>query len=230
MTRTLVLCGGSPHAHDFESIRSALASLLGHKTVLVEHPDEFADRLSEGWDLTVVHALWWSMTGDAYDTWREDWGYRTSANTAEAIDRHVREGGNLLSLHTAPICFDDWPGWGDLLGGGWQWGISSHPPKGPIEIHITGEHPITEGLPETIALNDEVYGDLRMNSDTEVLAVAQRHPDDDEQPIIWTHRHGTGRVVHIGVGHDADSINHHDVRTLITRSAEWLTETATARA
>jgi len=228
--RSLVLCGGSPHAHDFRSIGSALTALLGPETVLVEHPDDFAERLGEGWDLTVVHALWWSMTGDTYDAWREDWGYRTTPDTIKAIERHVSEGGNLLSLHTAPICFDDWPGWADLLGGGWQWGVSSHPPKGPIEIRLTGAHPITADLPPTITLDDEVYGDLRMSPDTMVLAVARRHPDDREQPIIWTHRHGTGRVVHIGVGHDADSINHRDVRTLITNSADWLIETATVRA
>lgn len=225
-----MLCGGSPHAHDFRLIGSALTAILGPETVLVEHPDDFAERLGEGWDLTVVHALWWSMTGDTYDAWREDWGYRTTPDTIKAIERHVSEGGNLLSLHTAPICFDDWPGWADLLGGGWQWGVSSHPPKGPIEIRLTGAHPITADLPPTITLDDEVYGDLRMSPDTMVLAVARRHPDDREQPIIWTHRHGTGRVVHIGVGHDADSINHRDVRTLITNSADWLIETATVRA
>lgn len=118
---------------------------------------------------------------------------------------------------------------GDILGGGWQWGTSSHPPKGPIKIHITGQHPITEGLPETIDLSDEVYGDLRMSPQAEVLAVARRHPDDDDQPVIWTHRFGNGRVAHIGVAHDEHTITHPEITKIITRAASWLAQATPVR-
>ncbi|MGA0359865.1 MAG: ThuA domain-containing protein, partial [Ilumatobacteraceae bacterium] len=93
-----------------------------------------------------------------------------------------------------------------------------------IELNITGEHPITEGLPETIALSDEVYGDLRMSPRAEVLAVARRHPDDDDQPVIWTHRFGNGQVAHIGVAHDEHTITHPVIANIITRAASWLTQ------
>ncbi len=44
-----------------------------------------------------------------------------------------------------------------------------------------------------------------LRDDVEVLAVAKRTPDDDDQPVVWAHRYGAGRVVFDGFGHDADT-------------------------
>lgn len=232
MTSVLVLCGGSPHAHDFRSIGDALTRTLeaaGSAVTIVGHPDEFARQIGAKWDLVIVHALWWTMTGDAYDEWRPDWGYHTTPATARAIDDHVRCGGALLSLHTAPICFDDWPKWGEILGGAWEWGVSSHPPKRPFDLHFNQDHPMTRQLASVVTLEDEVYGDMRMSPDSQVLAVARRHPSDTPQPIVWTHDYGLGTVAHIGVGHDAHSIEHPAITLLITQAVEWLTTRVTAR-
>ncbi len=206
----VVLCGGADHAHDFPSTATALVELVesaGHHAELVTHPDDAARAVATGApDALVVNALWWRMLGDAYAPWRARWAYRTPPATRDALETFVAGGGGLLANHTAPICFDDWPQWGDIVGGSWRWGVSSHPPTGPVTARVVGAHPIAAGLPDSFELVDEVYGDLDVRPTVEVFAVAKRSPDDADQPVAWTHRYRDGKVVFDGFGHDADSI------------------------
>ena len=232
--RLLILSGGSPHAHDFDAVGEALADIgreADHDVVLIDHPDEAADLLAangpaaEPPDLLIVHGLWWRMHGDAYDEWRPDHGYDTSDSWRDAVTTYVADGGPLLALHTAPICFDDWPGWGDIVGGAWQWGTSSHPPLGPVTAEVVPDHAVVDDLPGELSLIDEVYGDLAVAPDVEVLLRARRDPDDDLQPIGWVHRFGRGRVVYDGLGHDALSLTDPHHRRLIAQAIDWLLTT-----
>lgn len=224
----LVLTGGPPHAHDFADSGGALAELVaatGRAVELVDHPDDAAERLDQGGvDALVVNALRWRMHGEAYDAWRDGWAYETSPHTRDHLAGFVRRGGGLLANHTASICFDDWPEWGDVVGGSWRWGVSSHPPCGPVSARVVAEHPVVAGLPSTIELVDEVYGDQHVRPDVTVLAVARRHADDAEQPVVWVHRYGRGRVVYDGFGHDGASIRHPDNSRLLRQGLDWILE------
>ncbi len=228
MSAVLVLAGGSPHAHDFDATGRALVELAtrhGHTAELVDDPDVAARRLTDdehAVDVLVVDGLWWRMEGDAYDRWREAHAYSPPAATRAAITDFVESGGGLVAIHTAPICFDDWPGWGDIVGGAWRWGVSSHPPRGPVTASIVADHPVVVDCPAQLHLVDEVYGDLDVRDDVEVLAVARRGPDDDEQPVVWAHRFGRGRVVFDGFGHGVDSVEHPDNERLVARAIEWV--------
>lgn len=233
MRRVLVLAGGSPHAHDFHAIGAALAGLAaaeGHATELVEHPDTAAARLADTdappIDALVVAGLWWRMQGAMYDRWRDAHAYSPPAATRAALDGFVAGGGGLVAVHTAPICFDDWPEWGDVVGGSWQWGTSSHPPCGPVHADVVGEHPVVAGVGTSIALHDEVYGDLALRPGVEVLAVARRHPDDAPQPVVWAHRYGLGRVVFDCFGHDVESVTHRANARLVTQAIDWVARAA----
>jgi hypothetical protein len=229
----LLLAGGSPHAHDFDAIGDALEGILsdhGHDVTRVGHPDACAEVLRAGRvEVLVVHGLWWRMLDDAYEPWRE-FAYSTAAPTATAIDDFVRGGGGLVALHTAPICFDDWPGWGDVVGGSWRWGISSHPPVGPVTAHVIADHPVVTGLESTIELVDEVYGDLDVRQGVEPLVIARRTENDADQPVVWTHRHGDGRVVFNGFGHDAASITQVDNAGMICQAVDWVAAPVAATA
>ena len=227
MTTVLLLTGGSPHAHDFTAIGDALDGVLsarGHEVTRAGHPDEAAAMLRAGRaDVLVVHGLWWTMQGEAYEPWREH-AYSTPSSTQETLEGFVRSGGGLVALHTAPICFDDWPGWGDVVGGSWRWGISSHPPLGPVSARIVADHPVVTGLASTIDLVDEVYGDLDLRDGIEPLALAQRTGHDSDQPVVWAYRWGDGRVVFDGFGHDAASITHVDNARLVLQAVDWVAE------
>jgi type 1 glutamine amidotransferase len=108
-----------------------------------------------------------------------------------------------------------------VMGGGWVWDVSSHPPRGPVTATIVdGSHDITRGVSHTLTLDDEVYGDLALR-DVDVLATARRTPDDRDQPVVWTHRFGEGRVAYVCFGHDVESLRHPDVSRLIDQSVRW---------
>lgn len=226
MSAVVVLAGGSPHAHDFDAIRDALVVVVtsaGHDVTATSDPDDAVTLLDTA-DALVVDGLWWRMAGDAYDRWRAAHAYSPPAATRRALMRFVADGGAMVALHTTAICFDDWPEWGDVVGGKWQWGISSHPPFGPVSADVVAErstHPVVVGLPATISLDDEVYGDLDLHADLDVLVTARRDGDDTDQPVVWTHRYGDGRVVFDGFGHDAASIRHPDNSRLITQALAW---------
>lgn len=227
VSKVLVLAGGSPHAHDFAATGAALgeiAGTLGHDVAVTADPDGAAVLLADDVDVLVVDGLWWRMDGSAYDRWRDAHAYSPPASTRDAITTHVRDGGGLLAVHTASICFDDWPEWGDVVGGSWQWGVSSHPPVGAVSATVVAEHPVVAGVPEVIELHDEVYGDLDLRDGIDVLVTARRAPDDDPQPVVWAHRFGAGRVVYDGFGHDTDSIRHPAHTRLLTQSLTWILE------
>ena len=176
--------------------------------------------------MLAVNALRWRMLADAYDEWRADWAYSPPESTRRALTHFVADGGGLLASHTASICFDDWSGWGDLVGGAWQWGVSSHPPWGPVTVDVVADHPVVDGLPGTFQLDDEVYGDLDVRPGVEVLAVARRTPDDDPQPVVWTYRFGAGRVVYDAFGHDVESLQHGTHAQLLGQALNWLLASA----
>jgi uncharacterized protein len=225
VTRALVLTGGPDHAHDFPSSGAALAALVeaaGFTATLVDHPDDAAARLEAGGvAVLVVNALRWRMLGERYDPWRERWGYETSALVRRALPAFVTAGGGLVGSHTASICFDDWPGWGEVLGGAWDWERSSHPPLGPAEVRVVAAHPVVDGLPSSFTVVDEVYGDQRLQPGIEVLAVSRRTPGDDDQPVAWTHSHGAGRVAYVGFGHDDESLRQPELARLLRQAVRW---------
>lgn len=226
MSTVVVLAGGSPHAHDFAAVGAALAELVaaaGHDPVVIDHPDAAAASLDTGVAGLVVAGLWWPMAGAAYDAWRAEFGYSPPPATRAALEGFVTAGGGLLALHTAAICFSDWPGWGDIVGGSWCWGVSHHPPRGAVEVTVVGAgHPVVAGLPSRFALVDEVYGDLALRDGITVLAVAPRHDGDADQPVVWTHTHGRGRVAYSGFGHDvAAVVDPHHAR-LLDQGLRWV--------
>jgi type 1 glutamine amidotransferase len=231
VTTALLVSGGPDYAHDFRASAGALVAVLddiGIATTVVDHPDAVVDLLPGSFDLLVVNALRWQMTHERYDAMRADWGYSTPAATRSAISAFVASGGGLLGSHTASICFDDWPEWRDVLGGAWNWERSSHPPAAPVHARVVSAeaalHPAMRGVSPELHLVDEVYGEVDLAAGCEVLMVARRTPDDRDQPVVWAHHFGAGRVLYDGFGHDAASINDPHHAALIQAAARWCTE------
>lgn len=205
MDRNLIISGGI--FHDFAGTSRALASLLeplGVESVISDDPEAaLAELATGGWRMVTVNALRWPMTGEKYDPWRDDWAFSLSAAGREAFLAFVEQGGGLLGLHTAAICFSDWDGWGALLGGAWCWGQSWHPPVAEVAVRPTATGAAAGLAPFTVS--DERYSELSFAEGIETLLVA-----DDEagtpQPLAWRHRVGAGRVACDLLGHDPDSL------------------------
>jgi uncharacterized protein len=202
--RAVLLSGGL--THDFPATTACLADLLVRGGIRPEvHEDvDAALRALPGAALFVVNALRWTMTGpgtpDRYRAMAPEHG--VSPAVRDALGTHLASGGGLLGMHTAAICFDDWPEWAAALG--WP-------------------HPIVEGI-DGFPIVDEVYGDLDRPPDTvALLRAAQPGSDGPAQPLLWAREHGGGRVVYDALGHHPPSYEVSEHREIVRRVIAWTT-------
>lgn len=227
--RAVVLSGGL--THDFPATTACLSDLLAEQGLKVEvHTDvDRAFRALPGAALFVVNALRWTMTGpgtpERYRVQADVEGASPSPAARDALGAHLAGGGGLLGMHTAAICFDDWPGWGEALGGAWVWERSHHPPIGPeVTVRVLGTHPIVDGLDAEFTVVDEVYGDLARQPDVDgLLAAPQPGTDAPRHPLLWAREHGGGRVVYDALGHHPPSYEVPEHREIVRRAIRWST-------
>jgi type 1 glutamine amidotransferase len=167
----------------------------------------------EDTDLLVVNALRWSMTQhEKYAPFRAVHAFRPQPGSMDRLVGWVRGGGRLLALHTAVICFDTEPGWLDLLGGGWRWGVSHHPPRGDLRIEPAAA--------PAFDLVDEAYHHMGLAADADVWASCAL--SEGRQPVVWTRHPGAGRVAVDTLGHDRPSLENPGHARLIGRLVDWL--------
>ncbi|WP_147943414.1 ThuA domain-containing protein [Microbispora sp. CSR-4] len=215
MPRNLIVSGGV--AHDFPATSAALADVLAGIGVESEITEDVAGALAAPppTGLITVNAFRWTMDGDDFADERDRWRFETPESVRRTVLDHLARGGGLLAVHTASLCFDDWPEWAEIIGGAWRWGRSYHPPIGPAKIRLGSGHPIVDGL-SGFEVTDEVYTDLDVLPDVEPLAYSE------DQPLLWARSMAGGRVVYDALGHDTRSYAHPVRRTLLRRAARWL--------
>lgn len=222
--RAVVLTGGPP-GHPYDITAGHLADILdgaGYKASVTDDVEGCFAALDE-YDLLAVNALRWRMLDDRYAAVRPDHGFSLSADGREAVAAFLRRGGALLASHTAPICFDDWPGWGDIVGASWRWGQSSHPPLGPAAVEVrTDAHPVVAGVAAEFEVIDEIYGHMDLASDVDPLAWGTA--GDGRQPVLWAREAGGGRVVYDALGHDERSFAVEAHRQILEQAVRWLQE------
>ncbi|MEU8250325.1 ThuA domain-containing protein [Nonomuraea sp. NPDC048916] len=220
----LILSGGV--AHDFPASTATLADVLGEAgfevTVTTDVEGACLGLAGDARPpaLLVLNMLRWTMRVERYAHLRDEWSISLGQPARQALSGHVRRGGGLLAMHGASICFDDWPGWRDLLGGVWRWDRSSHPPLGgPVRVTVaTGSHPIVDGIGDFDVV-DEVYGFLDRTPDVRGL-MSSPHGGADH-PLLWAREVGAGRVVYDALGHDGRSYDAPEHRLIVQRSAAW---------
>ena len=221
MYQNLIISGGL--FHDFEATSTALATLLaplGIRSTISEDPEAALAALGDGgYAMLTVNALRWPMDGEKYAPWREEWALSLSEKSRRALSGFVHEGGGLLGLHAASICFGDWPGWRDLLGGMWRWDKSYHPPPGPVAVQPTAAGRAL-GL-QPFQVTDERYSDLDLAEGIETLLVAQDERGE-EQPMVWRQQFGAGRVACDLLGHDPESLNVPAHAEMLRNLAAWV--------
>lgn len=220
LRRALVLSGGP---HPFAETTPLLEGYLrgaGLRVEVVDSPEDAALVLVEDPpEVWVCNTLRWQMHAPRYDDLRAEFAYRTSDRVRRSFDAYVRDGGSLLALHAAPICFDDWEGWADIVGARWDWERSSHPALGPMTVSVVESHPLTEGLSEFEVI-DEAYGHLALAADLRPLAVTEWGGTD--HPVLWERRVGSGKVVTCTLGHGRESLENPGTRRLLRRAIEFL--------
>lgn len=224
MARALVLTGGFPRDHSFSTTGPLLEALgaAGLETEVSSEVDEALAGLAVRDDvsLLVTNVLHWTMGASAYAPFREEHGFSPAAPARAGFEAHLRRGGGVLAMHTSVISFDDWPEWAACLGARWLWGVSGHPPVGPLHVEVaTGSHAVVQDA-VSFELVDELYGGLELATD--VVPLAWGRVEADRQPVLWARRHGHAAVVTDLLGHDLRSYESAAHVAILVRAARWL--------
>jgi type 1 glutamine amidotransferase len=218
--RNLLLSGG-PY-HDFAASSRLVAGLLDEEDLETDVTEDVEGGLAEAsrYDVITFNMLRWRMQGEMFDGDRAAWAGTLSPAGRDAVLDHLARGRGVLALHTAAICFDDWPGWRDVVGACWDWRRSSHPPPRPSAVTVrTDAHPIVECVHD-FEVVDEIYSFLD-DVGVEPLMTAERAAQP--QPLLWAREVGGGRVAYDALGHDERSLTQPSHATIIRRAAAWVT-------
>jgi type 1 glutamine amidotransferase len=218
--RNLLLSGG-PY-HDFAASSRLVAGLLAEEDFDSEVTEDVDGGLKEAsrYDVITFNMLRWRMLGEMFDGDRATWAGTLSLAGRDAVLEHLGRGRGVLALHTAAICFDDWPGWRDVVGASWDWRRSSHPPPRPSAVNVrTDAHPIVEGVHD-FEVVDEIYSFLD-DVGVEPLMTAERAARP--QPLLWARQVEGGRVAYDALGHDERSLTQPSHARIIRRAAAWVT-------
>jgi type 1 glutamine amidotransferase len=220
--RAIIYSGGFGHPFaETTPLIAALAEARGWVTETVGTIDEAAARLSPDVGLLIVNALSWTMTQhEKYAPFRDEWAYTLPDEHLAGMRDFVAAGGALLVMHTGTICWDNQPGWLDLMGGGWDWSRSHHPPLGEIAVALTEDGKGYSDGPDRFDLVDEAYHRLDPAPDCTVLA--QADAGHGPVPVAWTRQVGQGRVAVDALGHDARSLTAPGHQALLGAMFDWL--------
>lgn len=220
--RALLLVGGWAHPAEQTGppTAAALASLGFTVDTVTSLYDVTAALADAEYDLLVVHACMFQMLDARYTSaQRATFASTTPAGFRTAVESHLAAGRPLLGMHTAALCFDDWPEWAGLLGATWSWERSNHPPPGPFGVKFTDDA-MVNGL-HPIEVVDELYRYVTPARGAVVLATAT---DDAAvtHPVAWRGSSTVARVAYSSLGHDARSLENSGHRALLGRIVAWL--------
>ncbi|QDV45047.1 Trehalose utilization [Stieleria neptunia] len=193
------------------------------------------------------------------DDWAADYDVivhdECSASVTERpyVDRILaahRAGVPAVNLHCAMHSYR----WGDFRNpveigaenAGWyeMIGVQStgHGPQSPIDVHYTQpDHPITKGLSNWTTINEELYNNVRVFGNTDVLASGDQvqsprkkelkqnpnaKPRTAQAVVVWTNLYGPNqtKIFSTTLGHNNDTVGDDRYLDLISRGLLWATD------
>ena len=208
----LILLGGM--WHDFDGFASAMKPVFEAEGYRVEstYDLDVLRRLDQaGYDLLLSYTCL-SKHRQGYD---EAGPERLSDDQISGLTDWVQQGGALLAAHAATVIGDSSARLGRLLGGVFL----SHPEPFLFTIHpLSGEHPITAGIPAFEVL-DEFYIQ-KYDPCVEIHMVGMYQ--DVVYPMVWSRPAGKGRVACVAPGHFPEVWKHPTYQRLMRQTVDWL--------
>jgi type 1 glutamine amidotransferase len=152
----------------------------------------------------------------------------SSANTApwftpvtevgpKEFEAYVSSGGGFFSLHSGNTAKEGKDGWefGAFVGNY----FIGHPPRCPVDVKITGTHPIVKGV-ENFSIRDEHYQLTHTAGEREELFRTYSEKGG-EQIGGYTRRIGKGRLCVMTPGHILSVWEHPQFRKLLVNALRW---------
>jgi len=187
-----------------------------------------------------------AKTLETYDLIVVDYcGPRWGEDTEKAVEEFVKSGKGMVVVHQASFPFSGlktrtrnkskagiieppWNEYAKMVGCRW----SEDPPiTGHGDMHtfkvefINRNHPIARGMEESFITTDQLYHNMRMQPEAEILASAYDAPEiggtGKDEPMLWTVKYGKGRVFTTALGHNATVMQEPGFITTFLRGCEW---------
>ncbi len=184
-----------------------------------ESPDDLSDL--SGVDLLIVN----SGGGDPETPPTYDAAWQP---VYDAVAAHAASGGAILAVHNSAVAFPEWAGWAEIVGTGWERGVSGHP---EISLAVfeadpsAADHPVFDGVdalqgvterPAVVCYDERYWKMPVLPGNTPLLG--------HETLTSW-HVMGWARgerVLYDGLGHDRRSYRSALRRRYLANEIRWL--------
>ncbi|MDL2232977.1 ThuA domain-containing protein [Ruminococcaceae bacterium OttesenSCG-928-L11] len=212
MTNVLVVCD-SPW-HPAEVIEWGLAPLEGdefHFVFVKAAKDILTPERIAGYPL-ILCCKGNAVTEANNNPWFED--TVTEVGPKEFED-YIRAGGGFMAIHAGTIGKKDTP-YGDLVG----CVFNGHPLRCGIDVKVTGDHPILNGVAKDFHIRDEHY-QMTVTADDAVELFRTVSETGGDQPAGWVREMGDGRMAVLTPGHCVDVFYNPEFQKILVNSMRW---------
>ena len=248
----LVATKGHPYPRD--AFSECLDSLEGITSTIVEQPasQQFLDPLlATPYDVLVFY----DMPGVDFST-QPPTITPPSERLKENMNLLFESGKGMVFLHHALASWPMWPEFGEIIGGRFFYNPQHcrgrpvldsgyrHEVKHDISL-ASADHPITQGLPKTFQLTDELYlceifddsvqplltsnySFVRENFYSAHHAVTGNmycnegwYPPDGSSLVGWTRHHKNSRIVYLQPGDGTETFANVNYRLLLANAIRW---------
>jgi type 1 glutamine amidotransferase len=161
--------------------------------------------------------------------------WKDADGLSDQAKRHFIEAGNrgvgFIIVHLANGAFhyslpgaggSDWPEYRQIVARVWDHNSNSaHDPYQKIEVHVTSDHPLNNGLSDFI-IKDELYFNQKGTKTIDTLLTAFSKETNKEEPIAWHYTYKNSKVYQTLLGHDRASFDAEGFRLSLINAAFWV--------
>jgi uncharacterized protein len=208
VTRVLLAGSGSAHhfPRDFIKIDSEILTKAGHDVAGTLNGEEAVGLLPEA-DVIVFSG--------------NDGGQWGTPKFQAALNTHADAGKGIVILHAAAW---KWNWDGGNYNKRFVAGFSPSHGAGEFEVDINApDHAIMQGVAENFKIRDESYRHEFMK-DADATVLATNGKGADEHASVWTVNDPKARIVVITLGHDVNSHNNEQFKSILTNAVKWVSE------
>ena len=208
-TKVLLVGGGSSHDYNrfFNRADSEILKAAGYSVNYTEDAGVTARELPKA-DVVVL-----SVNKAGWD----------SPEVRKAVFDFAEAGKGIVLLHAGVwLNYPKWPEYNAKIVGGASRG---HDRLGEFEVKVVNAtHPITQGVPSTFRITDELYYFNPDPAGAPLTVLAQTSTSTGtkkEHPSVWVVSHPRARITGIALGHDARAHDLPAFKTLLQNAVKW---------